>query len=609
MKLIEEKNRRLILLGNEAVVRGAMEAGIDFAAAYPGTPSSEIADALAMVAKDYGMYYEYTVNEKVAMEMVAAASASNLKALTCMKHVGLNVASDAFMSIAYTGVRGGLVIVSADDPSMHSSQNEQDNRYYSLLANVPMLEPDSPQECYEMTKKAFSLSETLEMPVLMRTTTRVNHTSSDVLVGEVQKREEHKGHFEKDPKRFVIVPAVAYREHKELLARMERAKEMSESSELNFVEGSGDTGIITSGVSYLYVKEAVENTGIKAKILKLGFTHPLPEKKCTEFLKGCKKVLVVEELEPFLETQILALKAKNDLKVEIHGKDLLPRCYEFDLLLVEDAIKRFAGSMGMERKREEGITVPPRPPVLCPGCPHRNAYYVAKQLTRGKAIFPNDIGCYTLGLNDPYNAADFLLCMGSSVGTACGFSKSTDQEVISFIGDSTFYHGGIPALIDGIHNNANFLLVVLDNRTTAMTGHQPTPGLPYNAVASNLPVILPEDIAKGCGVKNVEVVDGNDLRALRSGMKEMLDKKELGVLVVRAPCILLENRELRRKGAEVKIYEIDQNLCNQCDICIEKFGCPAFYKEEGKIWIADDLCNGCGVCLQVCGRKAIKVRE
>ncbi|MDY6985719.1 MAG: indolepyruvate ferredoxin oxidoreductase subunit alpha [Candidatus Thermoplasmatota archaeon] len=609
MKLIEEKNRRLILLGNEAVVRGAMEAGIDFAAAYPGTPSSEIADALAMVAKDYGMYYEYTVNEKVAMEMVAAASASNLKALTCMKHVGLNVASDAFMSIAYTGVRGGLVIVSADDPSMHSSQNEQDNRYYSLLANVPMLEPDSPQECYEMTKKAFSLSETLEMPVLMRTTTRVNHTSSDVLVGEVQKREEHKGHFEKDPKRFVIVPAVAYREHKELLARMEKAKEMSESSELNFVEGSGDTGIITSGVSYLYVKEAVENTGIKAKILKLGFTHPLPEKKCTEFLKGCKKVLVVEELEPFLETQILALKAKNDLKVEIHGKDLLPRCYEFDLLLVEDAIKRFAGSMGMERKREEGITVPPRPPVLCPGCPHRNAYYVAKQLTRGKAIFPNDIGCYTLGLNDPYNAADFLLCMGSSVGTACGFSKSTDQEVISFIGDSTFYHGGIPALIDGIHNNANFLLVVLDNRTTAMTGHQPTPGLPYNAVASNLPVILPEDIAKGCGVKNVEVVDGNDLRALRGRMKEMLDKKELGVLVVRAPCILLENRELRRKGAEVKIYEIDQNLCNQCDICIEKFGCPAFYKEEGKIWIADDLCNGCGVCLQVCGRKAIKVRE
>lgn len=609
MKLIEEKNRRLILLGNEAVVRGAMEAGIDFAAAYPGTPSSEIADALAMVAKDYGMYYEYTVNEKVAMEMVAAASASNLKALTCMKHVGLNVASDAFMSIAYTGVRGGLVIVSADDPSMHSSQNEQDNRYYSLLANVPMLEPSSPQECYEMTKKAFSISETLEMPVLMRTTTRVNHTSSDVLVGEVKKREEHKGHFEKDPKRFVIVPAVAYREHKELLARMERAKEMSESSELNFVEGSGDTGIITSGVSYLYVKEAVENTGIKAKILKLGFTHPLPEKKCTEFLKECKKVLVVEELEPFLETQILALKAKNDLKAEIHGKDLLPRCYEFDLLLVEDAIKRFAGLMEAERRNEERINVPPRPPVLCPGCPHRNAYYVAKQLTRGKAIFPNDIGCYTLGLNEPYNAADFLLCMGSSVGSACGFSKSTDQAIISFIGDSTFYHAGIPALIDGIHNNANFLLVVLDNRTTAMTGHQPTPGLPYNAVADGLPTILPEDVAKGCGVKNVEVVDGNNIRALRSRMKDMLDKKELGVLVVRAPCILLENREIRRKGGEVKIYEIDQNLCNQCGICIENFGCPAFYKEEGKIWIADDLCNGCGVCLQVCGRKAIRVRE
>lgn len=609
MKILEEKNKKMILLGNEAIVRGALEAGVDFGAAYPGTPSSEIADTLAMVASDYNMYFEYTVNEKVAMEMVAAASASRLRALTCMKHVGLNVASDAFMSIAYTGVRGGLVIVTADDPSMHSSQNEQDNRYYSLLANMPMLEPSGPQECYEMAKKAFAISEELEMPILMRTTTRVNHTSSDVLVGEVKKRQEGKGHFEKDPKRFVIVPAVAYREHKELLARMERAKQKSEDSELNFVEGSGEFGIVTSGVSYLYVKEAVEALGMKDKIriLKLGFTHPIPEKKCTEFLKSCKKVLIAEELEPFLETQMLALKAKNDLSAEIHGKDLLPRCYEFDLLLVEDAIRRFAG-MPERESSEESMTVPARPPVLCPGCPHRNAYYIAKQLTKGKAIFPNDIGCYTLGLNDPYNAADFLLCMGSSVGSACGFSKSTDQQVISFIGDSTFYHAGIPALIDGIHNKANFLLVVLDNRTTAMTGHQPTPGLPYNAVAGGLPEILPEDVAKGCGVKNIEVVDGNDLRALRSRMKDLINKNELGVLVVRAPCILLENRELRRRGTEIKTYEIDQSLCNQCGVCIGPFGCPAFYREEGRIWIADDLCNGCGVCTQVCGRKAINVR-
>lgn len=608
MKLIEEKNRKIILLGNEAIVRGALEAGIDFGAAYPGTPSSEIADTLAAVAKDYGMYFEYTVNEKIAMEMVAAASASGMRALTCMKHVGLNVASDPFMSIAYTGVRGGLVIVSADDPSTHSSQNEQDNRYYSLLANVPMLEPSSPQECYDMTREAFSISEELSMPVLMRTTTRVNHTSSDVLIREVRKRQERLGHFEKDPKRFVIVPAVAYREHRELLERMEKAKEESESSELNFVEGSGDLGIITSGVSYLYVKETLEALGMDARILKLGFTHPIPEKKCAEFMADCSRVLVVEELEPYLETQMLALKAKNGLGAEVHGKDLLPVCYEFDLALVENAIRRFAG-MQSEEKRGDTVTVPARPPVLCPGCPHRNAYYVAKQLTKGQAIFPNDIGCYTLGLNAPYNAADFLLCMGSSVGSACGFSKSTDQQVISFIGDSTFYHAGIPALIDGVHNRANFLLVVLDNRTTAMTGHQPTPGLPYNAVATELPEIMPEDVARGCGVKNIEVVDGNNIRELRSRMRDLLNKKELGVLVVRAPCILVQNRELRKKGTKVNMYEIDQDLCNQCGVCVDSFACPAFYKEDGRVWIADDLCNGCGACGQVCGRTAIRVRE
>jgi indolepyruvate ferredoxin oxidoreductase alpha subunit len=607
MKFMDVKNRSTLLLGNEAIVRGAMEAGIDFAASYPGTPSSEIGDTFAMFAKEYGMYYEYTVNEKVAMEMTAAASACGLRSLTCMKHVGLNVASDAFMSTAYTGTRGGFVIISADDPSMHSSQNEQDNRYYSLLANMPMIEPSSPQECYEMTKEAFSLSEKLSMPVLMRTTTRVNHTSSDVLVGEIERREQKKGFFEKDPKRFVIVPAVAYREHPELIERMRKAEEESESSRLNFEEGDGDVGIITSGVSYQYVREALDDLGIKAKVLKLGFTHPIPEKRCAEFLRGMKKVLIVEELEPYLETQILALKAKNDIGAEVHGKDVLSQCYEFDLDGVENAIRVFCGMK--EENREKDMQVPSRPPVLCPGCPHRNAFYIAKQLTKGKAVFPGDIGCYTLGLNDPYNAADFLLCMGSSVGSACGFSKSTDQQVISFIGDSTFYHAGIPALVDAVHNRANFLLVILDNRTTAMTGHQPTPELPYNAVTEGLPEIMPEDVARGCSVRNIEVVDGNSLKDIRTKMKGLLDRKEMGVLVVRAPCILVENREKRRRKEEISLYEIDESSCNLCGVCIENFGCPAFYRESGRIWIAEDLCNGCGACMQVCGRKAIRVKE
>ena len=599
---------KAILLGNEAIARGAVEAGLDFASAYPGTPSSEIGDALAVMAKEHTFYYEYAVNEKVAMEMVAAASASNLRSLTCLKHVGLNVASDAFMSLAYTGVKGGLVVVCADDPSCHSSQNEQDNRYYAALANVPMLEPSDPQECYEMSRKVFDLSEKLSMPFLLRTTTRVNHTSSDVGVGEIEARERRMGHFEKDPRRFMLVPALAYRKHPELLERMKKAEKESERSEFNHVEGEGDDlGIITSGVSYLYVKEVLRDLGIKARVLKLGFTRPIPSRMCTDFLRGLKRVLIVEELEPFIEGQMNDIIIRENIDVEIHGKDLLPIYHEFDLVMIRETIAGLTGR-SVEPRGDE-LSVPSRSPVLCPGCPHRNVYYVAKQLIKGEAIFPSDIGCYTLGVNDPYNEADFLLCMGSSIGTACGFSKATDQKIVSFIGDSTFYHGGIPALIDGVHNKAKFLLVILDNRITAMTGHQPTPGLNYNAMASDLPEVMPEDIARGCGVRNIEIADASNLRDIREKMKKLLSLDELGVLVTRAPCIIVENRNKRRSGEKVPLYEIDEYRCNLCRVCIDKFGCPAFQIKENRVWIAEDLCNGCGLCLQVCGRKAVRRRE
>jgi len=609
MKKMLEENKKVLLLGNESIVRGALEGGIDFGASYPGTPASEIGDAFASIAKKCGIYYEYSTNEKVAMEIAAAASASNLRTLTCMKHVGLNVASDAFMTLAYTGVRGGLVIVTADDPSCHSSQNEQDNRYYSLLANMPMLEPSDSQECFDMSKEAFDLSEKLEMPVLLRTTTRVSHTSSDVMVGKLERKERKKGFFEKDPKRFVVVPAIARGSHLKLLERMKKAEEESEHSPFNQLsESDSKLGIVTSGVSYLYVKEALEDLGLKANLLKLGFTHPLPENLCRNFLKRVDRALVVEELEPFLENQLLALKAKENLSVEIHGKDFLPVYHEFEFLQVEKAIAEFSGVSFAFREKVE-VEVPKRQPVLCPGCPHRNVFYIARQLTKGKAIFPNDIGCYTLGLNKPYEEADMILCMGSSVGTSCGFSMATDQPIVSFIGDSTFYHAGIPALINGVHNQAKFLLVVLDNRTTAMTGHQPTPGLPYNVMSDNLPQVMPEDIARGCGVKHVEVADGNNLKDIRTKMKRLLESDGVGVLVSRSPCILVENREKRKKGEEIPHYEIDQEQCNVCRICIDKFACPAFYVKDDRIWIADDLCNGCGACLQVCGRNAIRRKK
>ncbi len=602
-RILAEGDRELFL-GNEAITRGCLEAGVKVTATYPGTPSSEIGLILEEIASDLGVYFEYSINEKVALELCGAAAASGLRSFAFMKHVGLNVASDAFMTLAYTGVRGGLVVLSADDPSAHSSQNEQDNRYYAKLALVPMLEPSTPAEAKQMTVEAFRLSEELGSPILLRTTTRVNHARGIVPLGRMVKSEV-KGHFEKDPSRFVVVPAVARMNRIALLKRNERARELSEASPLNYVVGKGDIGIITSGIAFTYAREWLEEVAI----LKVGFSHPLPEKKIEEFLRGKKMVVVLEELEPYLEDEVLRIAKAAGIGTRILGKRSghLPRAFEYspDTILSLNEILPV-----MKEKRPvdvPSLKVPSRPPVLCAGCPHRATYYAVKRAV-GKegAIYSSDIGCYTLGVQAPLQTADFLLCMGSSVGAAGGFAEATDQHVVAFIGDSTFFHAGIPPLISAVFNNHKFLLVILDNRTTAMTGHQPNPGTGRDYGGISTPPLDLEPLIKGCGVSWVRTVDPYNMKSLNQVMKDAVGHNGLSVVIARHPCPLAT----RKEGKLVpKTYQVNNEKCVKCYTCVEKFSCPALSKSGAEVLIEPSLCIGCSSCAQVCPKKAIEVVE
>ncbi len=609
--LSDEVGRKEFLLGNEAIVRGALEAGIDFASTYPGTPSSEIGNTLFAIAKKAGIYFEFSSNEKVAMEVSAAASASGLRALVFFKHVGLNVAADAFMSTAYVGTRGGLVIVSADDPSMHSSQNEQDNRYYALISRMPLVEPSSAQEMKDYIKEAYEISEKYEIPVLFRTTTRVNHVRGIVEFGPLEKK-RGKGYFKKDPKRFVILPSHARVLHKVLLEKLEKLEEEANRSKLNRIEGNGKKiGFITSGVAYNYIADLVDELNLDAKILKLGFTHPFPRKLVRDFMNTVEKIIVVEELDPYLETQTRLLAQMEKIDIPIHGKmdGYFPRKYEYNPDVVKDALEKILG-IKIERNAYDPpkISLPPRPPVLCPGCPHRATYYAAmmalKQLKIKDAIITSDIGCYTLGIQKPYEMADYLLCMGSSIGTAVGFSKATNQKVIGFVGDSTFFHAAIPGLIDAYHNKANLVYVILDNRTTAMTGHQPHPGLPMDGLGNEAPSVDIEKLVRGIGIDFVKTVDPYDVKETIKVFKEALKHEGIAVIISHRECALLWDARRRKQGVWW-VYEIVQDKCTQCGLCSDWLACAAIYKKNGKIYINDALCDGCGVCATICPFDAI----
>lgn len=601
----------MLLLGNEAIARGALEAGVSVATTYPGTPASEIGDTLARVAKDAGIYFEYSVNEKVATEIAIGAAASGVRALVSMKHVGVNVAADALMTFAYTGTKGGFVLVTADDPSCHSSQNEQDNRFYAVFGGFPLFEPATPQECLDMTKEAFEVSERLEMPVILRTTTRIAHVRAPVVVGALKKGPV-KGEFSKDPGRFVTVPAVARERHLVLLEKLREAEEAAEQSEFNVVIGTGENriGIITSSVAATYALDAVKELGVSADVLKLGFSHPLPRRKILEFLRNRDVVVIVEELEPILETSIRALVQHEGLTTNVRGKadGLLPRAHEFNEQIVAAGISM---ALAVDARHQEECDLPSdlpvRPPVLCAGCPHSATYFAVSKAIGKKALYATDIGCYTLGVAPPYSAADLLVCMGSSVGTAGGMAKVNELPVIAFIGDSTFFHAGVPSLINAVHQRHRFLLMILDNRTTAMTGHQPHPGSrtdPRNPDAIPIPL---EDVVKGCGVRWLRTVDPYDISATIDLVNEALAYDGVSVIIARRECALITKRD--EKGAIIRKHYIDQEACKKCRTCVTKFQCPAISSIDKVQTIDYDSCAGCGVCAQVCPYGAIKEVE
>jgi len=606
--LSAKSGSKVLMLGNEAIARGALEAGVSVATTYPGTPASEIGDTLARVAKDAGIYFEYSVNEKVATEIAIGAATSGLRALVSMKHVGVNVAADALMTFAYTGTRGGFVIVTADDPSCHSSQNEQDNRFYAIFGGFPLFEPSTPQECLDMTKRAFEVSEELEMPVMLRTTTRIAHVRAPVQVGDIRKGAS-KGEFVKDPSRFVPMPATARARHLILLEKLDQAEKLAEASEFNTEEGNGTNGlgIITSSVAATYARDAVRTIGLSADILRLGFSNPLPRTKILDFISRHDKVVIVEELEPLMETAIRALAQREAMKTKILGKadGLFPRAHEFTETIVAAGLSTEGGvTADGQAECEVQTDLPIRPPVLCAGCPHSATYFAVSKAVGKKALFASDIGCYTLGVASPYSAADLLVCMGSSVGTAGGLARTNELPVIAFIGDSTFFHAGVPGLINAVHQGHKFLLMILDNRTTAMTGHQPHPGSrpdPRNPGA--LPIVI-EEVVRGCGVKWLRTVDPYEVETTIDAIKEAITHDGVSVIIARRECALIADRD--NTGAIIRKHHIDQEACKKCRTCVTKFQCPAISSVDKVQTIDETLCAGCGVCAKVCPYGAIK---
>ena len=575
-----------LMLGNEAVARGAYEAGVRVAVAYPGTPSTEITENMAKYSKDE-VYCEWAPNEKVALEVAIGASMGGARAICCMKHVGVNVAADPLFTAAYTGVRGGLVLVAADDPGMHSSQNEQDSRFYARSAHVPMLEPADSAECREYVMRAFEISEKYDTPVMLRLVTRIAHARS--LVEEGVRQEIPLKDYEKDIKKYVMMPGNAKGRHVVVEAREKKLEEEIDALGFNRVE-MADTkvGVVCSGSAYQYVKEALPN----ASVLKLGMVYPLPEKLIRDFASKVDQLLVVEELEPFFEDAIKAMG------IPCSGKDKTGLQGE---LFVRKVGRLFGGEADCGPAETQGV--PMRPPVLCPGCPHRAVFYVLKKLGLTVAA---DIGCYTLGAMPPLAAVDSVVCMGASIGMALGLEKARGRDfakkTVAVIGDSTFVHSGITGLVDMVYNQGHSTVIIVDNSTTGMTGHQPNPTTGFNVRGEIAPQLDVVKLCEAIGVPSVRVVDPFNMKELEQTMMEESEKDVPSVIIARRPCALL----VKKKTAPCAI---NTDKCRKCGMCM-KIGCPAILKaENGQVSIDASLCNGCGLCKEMCHFDAIEGGE
>ena len=625
-RLLAPSGATRLLMGNEAIARGAIEAGVGFVAGYPGTPSTEIIESLAGVAKELGIYVEWSVNEKVALEAVFGAQLTGVRSMATMKHVGLNVAADPFMTLAYTGVVGGTVVVSADDPNMWSSQNEQDNRYFGLKAYVPVFEPSDPGEAKELIKAAFEFSEENSHPVLFRSTTRISHVRGPVVFGDIPHHIRNKGFFVKKPERYTVIPAHARRLRRDLVERWAQIREkVSELQPYNRVENPGrDVVIIAPGLAYAYAKESLVTLGVEddVSLVKLATPVPVPEKLVWQAVENAERILVVEELEPVVEMQLKSLLYNEKKDAEIHGKDYIPLIGELTLNKTLDAIARFLGiDYGATTKRmmTRKVELPPRPPAMCPGCPHRGTFYSLRRAVnkaRVKPVYSGDIGCYSLGVLPPFREQDTIIEMGGSIGLANGFAHTLEKQVpIAIIGDSTFFHSGVTGLINAVYNKSPQLIIVLDNRVTAMTGEQPNPGSGINALGEPAPTVKVEEIAKAVGIEYVDVFDPFEIKdgtnAMYKALKYVVENRKPAIVIAKRACALEIDRIAKRKGIETPMYQVIPEKCTACGVCYNAFTCPAIMVEEdGKAFIDESLCTGCGVCAEVCPFDAIvKTRD
>ncbi|MDD4562089.1 MAG: indolepyruvate ferredoxin oxidoreductase subunit alpha [Syntrophomonadaceae bacterium] len=575
-----------LMIGNDAIARGAYEAGVTVATAYPGTPSTEIVSNLAHYP---GVYGEWAPNEKVAMEVGAGASIGGARTLVAMKHVGVNVAADPLYTFVYTGVNGGLVIVSADDPGMHSSQNEQDNRGYGRFAKLPVIEPSDSQEALDFTRLAFDISEEFDTPVMLRITTRLAH--SQTLVEEGERQEVEIKEYKKDAPKYVMLPGFARGRHVEVEKRLLRLREYSNNTEINRIEwGDRRLGVITSGVCYQYVKEVMP----EISVLKLGLVNPLPDKVIREFAQGVERLVVVEELEPVIEEQV------KSWGIAVEGKELFTLLGEYSPEYIALHLGGIAPAQGFELDKE----IPPRPPLMCPGCPHRGVFHTLKKM-RLKVM--GDIGCYTLGALSPLDGMDACVCMGASIGMAMGMEKAggvDPSKVVAVIGDSTFVHSGITPLIDIVYNQGTSTIVILDNSTTAMTGHQDHPATGLTIKKEPAPKLDLEALVKAVGINNVRMVDPLRLDELQQALEEELQRREPSVIIARRPCALLVKPPVNKKMV------IQNDLCKGCKLCI-RIGCTGIYfvEDEKLAVINPNTCVSCELCAQVCTFDAIKIME
>ncbi|MEM4489871.1 MAG: indolepyruvate ferredoxin oxidoreductase subunit alpha [Desulfurococcaceae archaeon] len=608
MNLLSPPGTKLALMGNEAIARGAIEAGVKVVTGYPGTPSSEVIMTLHKFSKTLNIYVEWAINERVAFEVAYGASLTGLRAMVTMKAPGLNVASDPIISAAYSGTTGGLVILVADDPGPHTTQTEQDSRWYAKLAKLPMISPSSPQEAKEFTKLAFSISEELELPIFLRTSTRVNHSIGEVLLGEVETLSRFPL-FRRNQQRFVRAGmAWNLERHVWLNNQLKKVEEVVGKYYLNKVYGDGKLCVVTEGAAFNYVYEVIKEHEVKAKIIKLGLLYPFPSKFLSKTLPECDEVLIVEELDPYLEENIKNTLFDLGLKIKVYGKTTnhIPLEGELNTRIVKKALGLPVESPGKH------VHVHPRPPPLCPGCPHRFTFVALKAalsrsgLKLSEVPIIGDIGCSALSVYQPINMLWTEHSMGASVSMAMGLKIAEyDKPVVAVIGDSTFFHAGIQSLIEAVNKRVDLLILILDNNVVAMTGHQSTPAWDKSETGRILKPVLIEDIVRAIGPDELVIVDPYNLDETTRIMEELLLKPGVKVVIARHACALLE----KRLGKPLKTYTVVDERCKGCKSCLISTGCPALYIEGGKAKIITEDCNGCGLCSKFCAYEAIRLLE